>query len=365
MSVVFHCYELLLLRKVAQNIKLWHELKERALKGEHLYTAGEIPPDLWYLAITISETKDRFWDFVRREVTQEVLTYKRNGETLLSKYLNMYAFVELHLDSIFQYGEVAVLPRELFKCPNVRHLSLKYNYLETIPPDIGRLTKLEHLALTNNKLQNNSIPFTLTYCTRLNTLLLDNNLLDALPGFLLQIPSLQTVHRHGNHNYFKATFMWYHTDVNDRILFVENSTHQQCQIVPHSLQFLAAKTVIASKINFFECVEVAQMLKDYISDSYSNFNLCANCNTAKLHNEPGYKVFTFKNPYLGNTCVPFQHWACCMECAESIEIPARVEQIMASMEQDRQYDLYVKESQVRSNHRQRDGTDFNFGCIIL
>lgn len=32
------------------------------------------------------------------------------------------------------------------------------------------------------------------------------------------MPALRTVHRHGNHNYFKATFMWYHTDVNERIL---------------------------------------------------------------------------------------------------------------------------------------------------
>lgn len=46
----------------------------------------------------------------------------------------------------------------------------------------------------------------------------DNNLLDALPGFLLSLPALETVHRHGNHNYFKSTFMWYHTDVNLRII---------------------------------------------------------------------------------------------------------------------------------------------------
>ena len=52
----------------------------------------------------------------------------------------------------------------------------------------------------------------------LTELYIDNNLLDALPGIFLKINSLERVHRHGNHNYFKATFMWYHTDVNDRIL---------------------------------------------------------------------------------------------------------------------------------------------------
>ena len=61
------------------------------------------------------------------------------------------------------------------------------------------------------RLQNSSIPYTLSFCTKLKTLLLDDNLLDALPGFLLKMHTLETVHRHGNHNYFKATFMWYHT----------------------------------------------------------------------------------------------------------------------------------------------------------
>ncbi len=28
----------------------------------------------------------------------------------------------------------------------------------------------------------------------------------------------EQVYRHGNHNYFKATFMFYHTDIYDRIL---------------------------------------------------------------------------------------------------------------------------------------------------
>ena len=38
-------------------------------------------------------------------------------------------------------------------------------------------------------------------------LYLDHNLLDALPGFLLSMSSLKTVHRHGNHNYFKVRHM--------------------------------------------------------------------------------------------------------------------------------------------------------------
>ncbi len=56
-------------------------------------------------------------------------------------------------------------------------------------------------------------------------------------------------------------------------------------------------------------------------------------------------MITFKNPYLGNTCVPFQHWACSIQCAQSIEIPARHEQIAAARELDRQYDKYIRDCQ--------------------
>ena len=61
--------------------------------------------------------------------------------------------------------------------------------------------------------------------------------------------------------------------------------------------------------------------------------------------DTGYKVITFKNPYLGNTCVPFQHWACSLGCAMGVEIPARHEQIAAAQELDREYDSYVENCQ--------------------
>ena len=163
---------------------------------------------------------------------------------------------------------------------------MKYNYLDRIPPDVGRMSNLEYLALTNNKLQNKSIPYTLTFCTRLQVLMVDNNLLDALPGFLLKMPSLNTVHRHGNHNYFKSTFMWYHTDVNERILPVSGLSDMILG-QPETLQFWAAKAVIGSKINFFQDECVAPVLRDYIVDVYNMFNVCGWCNTAKLARHSG------------------------------------------------------------------------------
>ena len=136
-------------------------------------------------------------------------------------------------------------------------MSLKSNNLELIPPDIGRLGQLEKLYLTNNRLQNGSIPYTLEFCIKLEELYLDDNLLDALPSILLRIPSLKKVHRHGNHNYFKSTFMWYHTDVTGRILPTNPGQEDVRNSLPPvnfeqiNLQNLCSKAIIASRINFY------------------------------------------------------------------------------------------------------------------
>ena len=223
-------------------------------------------------------------------------------------------------------------------------MSLKNNNLDHIPPDIGRLSKLQKLHLTNNRLQNGSIPYTLAFCKELDELYLDDNLLDALPSVLLRIPSLTTVHRHGNHNYFKSTFMWYHTDVTGRILPTHPTNEEQADMETRqgevNLQNIAARAIIASRINFY-AAEIPYRLKNYISDLVETVNLCENCRTVKKTCQPGYKVFTFRNPYLGNTCVPFLHWACNYNCARSIEIPARREQILSALEQDKKYYDYV------------------------
>ncbi|CAH1792032.1 unnamed protein product [Owenia fusiformis] len=340
----FYGYELLLLRKLQVDHELLLEIQKKLLDGDSSenWPCDDIPCSLWYLAVTLERRKERFVTFLKEKFSKPRTV--KFGETLLSSYLSRHQFTELFLDGIFKYGDDNTLPTEVFKCRSVRSLSLKYNYLDRIPPDIGRMVSLEYLALTNNKLQNKAIPQTLIFCSRLHTLLLDNNLLDALPGFLLQMPSLRTVHRHGNHNYFKSTFMWYHTDVNERILPVSGVHDYSAPRVtqPDSMQFWAAKAVLSLKLNFYKDPAVAGVLKDYISDIYSQFNICGYCHSAKRNTRPGYKVITFKNPYLGNTCVPFQHWACSQNCSLDIEVPARLEQISKAKDLDHAYEKYIK-----------------------
>ena len=104
---------------------------------------------------------------------------------------------------------------------------------------------------------------TVIFFRNLTELYIDNNLLDALPGTLLLIESLERVHRHGNHNYFKATFMWYHTDINDRIL--ECCGDQKPPLTsPPNLQKLAATAVIRARINFYQS-PIPARIKDFLS----------------------------------------------------------------------------------------------------
>ncbi|XP_069117472.1 uncharacterized protein [Argopecten irradians] len=355
MTHVFCGFELLMFKKFHTCPEQWIELKETLIqKGdeadpEHL---GKIPQSLWFLSVALHKRPDFLLQLIREENEREKKKqHRKPGVTLLWTYLNSHNFTEFHLDSIFKYGDDNKLPKEIFRCPNVKFLSLKYNCLENLPSDIGRMQQLEYLALTNNKLQVHSIPYTLTFCSKLRTILLDNNILDALPGFLLKMPSIKTVHRHGNHNYFKSTFMWYHTDVEFRIIPV-SGTNTFGSGDPQSLQFWAAKAVIGSKIDFYKDPSVALVLKDYISDIYHLFRVCHFCASACLPDQIGYKVITFKNPYLGNTCVPFQHWACSIDCAKALEVPARMEQIQAALRLDSLYEEYVEEcTQVFYNTR--------------
>lgn len=348
MSGIFHGFELLLFKKFSSNPEVWHSLRKQIqdqLQGCSEVDINDlvqkIPQELWYLSVCLHRQPKRLIELCKQDLQQGC---RISADYLLTSYIDMCSITEFHLDSIFKFREDRTLPKELFRCYNMRILSLKYNCLEAIPADIGRLRNLEYLALTNNRLQIHSLPYTLAFCGKLHTILLDNNQLDALPGFLLDMTSIETVHRHGNHNYFKSTFMWYHTDVDYRII-PTSGTNVIPSVSPDTLQFMAARSIIGSRKDFFNDPDVAGVLKDFISDIFLLFNVCSHCSTVMRTYLKGYKVITFKNPYLGNTCVPFMHWTCSLECAKALEVPARQEQIKAACMLDSMYEQYIVDCQ--------------------
>lgn len=366
MSDIFHGFELLLFKKFCTNPEVWCGLRKQIQEKLEKTSADtvnindivqKVPQELWYLSVCLHRQPKRLVQLCQHDLNKN---HRLTADNLLTTYVNLYQITEFHLDSIFKFREDRTLPKELFRCNNMKLLSLKYNCLDAIPPDIGRLKNLEYLALTNNRLQIQSLPYTLAFCCKLKTILLDNNQLDALPGFLQDMSSIETVHRHGNHNYFKSTFMWYHTDVDFRII-PTSGTNVLPANCPDSLQFLAARAIIGTRKDFFKDPDVAGILKDYISDIYSLFNVCSRCNATQRTYLKGYKVITFKNPYLGNTCVPFMHWTCSLNCAKALEVPARQEQIQAACMLDSMYEQYIIDCQRQFGSRHQQG--LFCGCL--
>ncbi|RZF47440.1 hypothetical protein LSTR_LSTR007367 [Laodelphax striatellus] len=332
-------------------------------KNDYKLEYKKISSDLWFLDMALEKHPWRLLAFLNSEMNN-LGKPPLNAGTTFARYLQLNSIVEVYLDNIgSQTDKLVVLPPELFRCKSIKVLSLMNNCLTTLSADIGRMENLEHLVLTNNKLTVKSIPHTLRFCLKLTHLYLDKNHLDALPGMLLDMKQLLVVRRHGNSNYFKSTFIWYHTDVNDRVLKVSNEKCRKVQTIfqPETLEMLAIQSIIASKENFFRPGFLPEVMQEQISRLYMQFNVCGFCNTAKPKCEQGYKVFTFKYPYLGNTCVPFQHWTCSRECGEAIEVPARAAQKQAARRMDHEYQQYIASIQLKHRCLRADKSQ----CLIL
>ena len=74
--------------------------------------------------------------------------YHHNNNNNNNNYHQPRSFPQSYLGGNFSGG----IPPEIFRCSNVRILSLRSNHLDVLPADIGRMQKLEYLALTNNRL---------------------------------------------------------------------------------------------------------------------------------------------------------------------------------------------------------------------
>ncbi|XP_050438124.1 uncharacterized protein LOC126844199 [Adelges cooleyi] len=311
-----------------------------------------LPDDTKYIVEMIENYPLRLLAFLNTELDKYQTSLNIPYSTPLSRYLNRYNIVEMQLDNILKSEDDSKLPLELFYCQNVKILSLKHNYLKQIPSAIGRLSNLEVLVLTDNLLTVQSIPFSLKFCKSLRELYIDNNQLDALPGFISSMTHLEKVYRLGNRNYFKSFFLWYHTDYDHRArkdvwknYWIKEPISRP--IMP-SLLDLSIEKIFSSGVNFFN-EEIPESLKHYMSLVYLNYNICNYCNVATNCLIPGYSTVTFQNPYLGNTCVPFQHWVCSMKCASAIEGPAKKLQLEGAKKLDYEYSHYIARSSNKAN----------------
>lgn len=56
---------------------------------------------------------------------------------------------------------------------------------------------------------------------------------------------------------------------------------------------------------------------------------------------------------MGNTCVPFQHWACSKECVTAIEDPAKKLQLEGALKLDHEYSNYIARSNNKTEEKGR------------
>ena len=99
-----------------------------------------------------------------------------------------------HLE--FSVSKLKTIPPEIGQLVQLKHLALQNNNLEVLPPDIGQLSRLEYLALFANELK--AIPSEIGQLTQLETLYLSGNELGAIPSEIGQLTQLETLYLSGN-----------------------------------------------------------------------------------------------------------------------------------------------------------------------
>ena len=94
-----------------------------------------------------------------------------------------------HSDDLLCANELETLPSEIGQLTRLQHLELGGNRLQTLPAEIGCLTRLQHLGLGGNRLE--TLPAEIGQLTRLQRLELGGNQLETLPAEIGCLTQLQ------------------------------------------------------------------------------------------------------------------------------------------------------------------------------
>ena len=96
----------------------------------------------------------------------------------------------------FSWKQLSQLPREIGQLTNLQVLYLSNNQLSQLPREIGQLTNLQSLYLSNNQLR--QLPREIGQLTNLQSLDLSNNQLSQLPREIGQLTNLQVLYLSSN-----------------------------------------------------------------------------------------------------------------------------------------------------------------------
>lgn len=136
---------------------------------------------------------------------EEIVSFQHLRKlTCLKLWYNGITYIPEHIKKLsslerlyFSHNKVEILPSHLFLCNKLRYLDLSNNDIRFIPPEIGVLQSLQYFSVTCNKIEN--LPDELFFCKKLKTLKLGKNSLSILSPKISNLALLTYLELKGNH----------------------------------------------------------------------------------------------------------------------------------------------------------------------
>lgn len=136
---------------------------------------------------------------------EEIVSFQHLRKlTCLKLWHNSIMYIPEHIKKLsslerlyFSHNKIEILPSHLFLCHKLRYLDLSNNDIRFIPPEIGVLQSLQYFSVTCNKLEN--LPDELFFCKKLKTLKLGKNSLSVLSPKIAYLALLTYLELKGNH----------------------------------------------------------------------------------------------------------------------------------------------------------------------
>ncbi|XP_069825175.1 volume-regulated anion channel subunit LRRC8C [Dendropsophus ebraccatus] len=136
---------------------------------------------------------------------EEILSFQHLRKlTILKLWYNSITYIPEHIKKLsslerlyFSHNKIEVLPSHLFLCHKLRFLDLSYNDIRFIPPEIGVLQSLQYFSISCNKVE--SVPDELYFCKKLKTLKIGKNNLSTLSPKIGNLVFLSYLDIKGNH----------------------------------------------------------------------------------------------------------------------------------------------------------------------
>lgn len=136
---------------------------------------------------------------------EEIISFQHLRKlNCLKLWYNSIMYIPEHIKKLsslerlyFSHNKIEILPSHLFLCNKLRYLDLSNNDIRFIPPEIGVLQSLQYFSVTYNKIEN--LPDELFFCKKLKTLKLGKNSLSILSPKISYLALLTHLELRGNH----------------------------------------------------------------------------------------------------------------------------------------------------------------------